>query len=81
MNDHDRQNLMFLLNADSNSLSDWFRKSTPDDQDYAWSLLEAYGRELEAQAHELRTEAEIENLNEYYPEALSIINQIQGNLK
>jgi hypothetical protein len=78
MNTHDRKNLQFLLAADDKTLKKWFRTASPDDQEYAWSLLELYSRELDATSQEMRVEAELAQLSEHYPEAMAVINSIQG---
>lgn len=62
---HDRANLEFLMQCDQESLQDWFLHTGTDDLDYAWELLTAYSKELEAAAEELCIEAELEQLNTY----------------
>lgn len=81
MNSHDRKNLEFLLTADEKILRTWLKGSTQDDQEYAWELLAAYSEELSREALDLRVEAELDSLEEFYPEALTVINQIQGLMK
>jgi hypothetical protein len=39
MNPHDKENLDFLLNTDSNSLKQWFASVSADDVVYAMELL------------------------------------------
>lgn len=41
MNDHDFQNLRFLLLASEDVLVDWFKQVDEDDHEYAIELLEA----------------------------------------
>ena len=62
MNNHDRDNLNFLLRAKPEVIRDWFKTVDSDDIDYAWSLLEAYSREIEMEAARLRTDADMEVL-------------------
>lgn len=62
MNDHDRDNLNFLLRSKPEVIRDWFKTVNSDDIDYAWSLLEAYSREIEIGAAHLRADADMELL-------------------
>lgn len=40
MNEHDYQNLQFLLNASEDVIADWFLKTSTDDIEYAIALLQ-----------------------------------------
>lgn len=53
MNQHDRDNLNFLLGASEEVLRDWFDHVDDDDIDYARELLEMYKLELIDQAVEI----------------------------
>lgn len=46
MDEYDRKNLEFLLNASSVELENWSKEVTQDDMDYAQELLDAYQVEL-----------------------------------
>lgn len=46
MNEWDRNNLEFLLNASPDVLKDWYDKVDEDDREYASELLTMYGQEL-----------------------------------
>lgn len=46
MNNHDRENLTFLLNATPEVLSDWYSKMDEDSITYASELLTRYGKEM-----------------------------------
>ncbi len=46
MNDYDRENLNFLLNASPEVLEDWYENVSEDDHEYAQELLSAFGEEL-----------------------------------
>lgn len=46
MNDHDRQNLEFLMTAADETLRDWFNSVSPDDIQYASELLAQHSEEL-----------------------------------
>ena len=74
-NDHDRENLKFLLACDRETLGDWFKHTGTDDLDYAWELLSAYSKELDSAAEELRVEVELSVLDSY-PSVEQIIRNI-----
>jgi len=46
MNEHDRENLRFLLNADPATLREWYDSVTKDDIEYASELMLQYSEEL-----------------------------------
>lgn len=50
MNDYDRSNLEFLLNASPDVLKDWYDRVDQDDHLYAEELLAIYSKELEVKA-------------------------------
>jgi hypothetical protein len=74
--DHDRKNLEFLMACDQETLQDWFQHTGTDDLDYAWELLAAYSRELDAAALDLRVEAELAELDSY-PTVDQLLRNIQ----
>lgn len=53
MNDHDRENLSFMLNADPATLSAWYESLSPDDLIYAMELLVQARSELEMRSVEI----------------------------
>lgn len=53
MNDHDRANLDFILNATSATLKEWYDSLEPDDLAYAQELLYAARAELDLRMVEL----------------------------
>jgi hypothetical protein len=55
MDDHDRKNLEFLLNASPVELETWSKEVTQDDLDYAQELLDAYQLELNERVAALGT--------------------------
>lgn len=65
MNQHDRDNLNFLLTASAKTLKDWQIQADEDDLIYAQELLAAYSEELKAKSLEILVEATLENLKEY----------------
>ena len=71
MNQRDRSNLEFLLRTEH--IVDWMHTATPDDIDYAKSLLDEYSRELVISTVMLT----VEPAGEDYPEAVSLINRIK----
>ena len=46
MDDHDRKNLEFLLNAEPDVLIEWYKQMSVDDHLYAMALLEVARVEL-----------------------------------
>lgn len=63
MDEHDRKNLQFLLNASEATIRDWWGKITDDDRQYAAELLQAHAAELREQSTRLRTVLEVERIN------------------
>ena len=57
MDENDRNNLEFLLNASEDVLRDWYDTVSEDDHQYAQELLYAYMLEIE----ELKVEIQIES--------------------
>jgi len=76
MNEHDRSNLEFLLNADEATIKDWHSKVSADDIDYAHELLDACSKELREKAVALKIECEME-LAGNYQEANMVIDKIR----
>ena len=78
MNEHDRNNLKFLLSLNSNkkAYKKWSQTVTWDDMNYAMELLGQYSKQLDAEAEELRIEAELELMNGDYREAKDILAQV-----
>jgi hypothetical protein len=74
MNEHDRANLNFLLNASPEVLKDWESKMPTDDLEYAQELLNLYALELRERSAELLIEAKLAQMDEY-PDALRVIKQ------
>jgi len=46
MNQHDRDNLDFLLSANKDTLKEWYDAVEEDDIEYAGEILAQYGEEL-----------------------------------
>ena len=76
MNDWDRNNLNFLLNADDSVIKEWTAQVPQDDIDYAHELLALYSQELREQAIALKIEAEM-SLSDNYHEAYMVIDRIR----
>ena len=53
MNDFDRENVNFLLNASKEDMEDWYLHATEDDYNYALEIIRAARTELEMQELEL----------------------------
>jgi hypothetical protein len=76
MNEHDRSNLEFLLNASPEVLKDWESKMPADDIEYAQELLNIYSLELKERALALKIECEMELAGNYH-EANMVIDKIR----
>ena len=76
MNEHDRANLEFLLNANDAVIKDWSAKVPQDDIDYAHELLALYSQELRERAIALKIECEMELAGNYH-EANMVIDKIR----
>jgi len=77
MNDWDRNNLNFLLNASDSVIKDWTAQTSPDDIDYAHELLARYSEELRERSLALRIEAELGTMSNYH-EASMVIDTIRN---
>ena len=64
MNDWDRDNLNFLLNASKDDLEDWWQHATPDDIEYATRLFQIARNEIELQLIDLLDQTEVEDFTE-----------------
>lgn len=78
MNDHDRENLNFLMSVDRKTLQDWFDSVTPDDIDYAWQLLLAYSTEIEERSMALLDQAlATDSQSTSFPEAVAVLEKFR----
>ncbi len=75
MNEHDRQNLNFLLTASPEVIADWYSKTDADDHVYAQELLAMAALELKEQALALRIEAEL-SVMDRFEQAEAVIGKI-----
>lgn len=75
MNQHDRNNLNFLLSIDGAALKEWQATVSQDDLDYAMELLQAYSQELKERSKALVIEAKLEQQDDSYPEAMSVLSK------
>ena len=73
MNQHDRDNLNFLMSVGPKVLKDWYTKMTADDIEYALELLNIASREVDERAEALRIDCELERMNNKYPDARQVI--------
>ena len=76
MNDHDRQNLNFLLHSSPEVIADWFTKVSEDDVAYARELLDMAAEELRQDAIALRIEAELAFMDRF-EQAEAVIGKIK----
>ena len=68
MNDHDKGNLMFLLNLPTKQLRQWYTEVSEDDRLYAEELL--------AQAHLIAIDAAVAKLPQY-KEAQKVLDKFR----
>ena len=76
MNDWDRDNLKFLLKADSACLKEWYEQSDADDRAYAQELLTAYNNELDETEATQLIEKSLE-LRSEFTEARSVLDKFR----
>lgn len=76
MNQHDRDNLNFLMSVEPKVLKDWYTKMTADDIEYALELLNIASREVDERAEALRIDCELERMNNKYPDARQVITDL-----
>lgn len=77
MNQRDKENLNFLLNASPETLKDWYESVEEDDHIYAQELLESYRQELaetEDQKYEFEMEKELMKMSNF-PEVDAILSK------
>jgi len=77
MNDHDRNNLNFLLNIDEETFEDWYAQTDEDDRVYAQELLALAAEELHGQARDLCIEAELSMMSTF-EQAEAVIGKVKG---
>ena len=66
MNQHDRDNLKFLLTADIAVIRDWAGKMDADDIIYAQELLMQHAGDLRERSREILVEAKMARLDNTY---------------
>lgn len=71
MNDHDKNNLNFLLTASDQELKVWYDKTTELEHEYANELLRRYYVEVAETAQELLEEWTLDSMTEHnsFPDA------------
>jgi hypothetical protein len=76
MNQHDRDNLNFLMSVGPKVLKDWYTKMSADDIEYALELLNIASLEVDERALALRIDCELERMNNKYPDARRVITDL-----
>ena len=76
MNEHDRDNLNFLLTASPKVIAEWMSVVDQDDIDYAHELLAMAALELKEEALALRIEAEL-SVMDSFEQAAAVIGKIK----
>lgn len=77
MNEHDRQNLEFLLNVGKKELIRWFAQADADDISYALELLAIAQNELLVKTMEVQETVDPED----YTEARAVLSRFVNELK
>ena len=72
----DRDNLMFLLNADDTCMKEWHKQANSDDLQYAQELLASYAEELRLHAESILIEDKLIGQRSF-PEVLKTLNLIK----
>lgn len=75
MNQHDRDNLMFILTSPEEVLRDWWDKIDNDDKIYALELLQMYREELSLAEQYYDAFNKAENKNMDVTEAKSVLKK------
>ena len=73
MNDHDRENLNFLLSCDPDTLLDWYNTVDEEDHEYASELMTQYSEELKLR--EKFSIVESINLDNLVPDAQAYLKK------
>lgn len=76
MDQHDRDNLNFLMNASKATLNDWYAKMDQDDIDYAFELLQMAKTEL--MLEELALMDEVENTDDADRAVIEILEKFDN---
>ena len=76
MNDWDRDNLNFILNADEETFQQFLEDCSNDDIDYALSLIQTAKAELMTEELDLEDQLLQEN-NQNFPEAQAVLTQFR----
>lgn len=76
MTQHDRDNLKFLLNADKDTLRDWYASVEADDHEYAMEIMVQYSNELRERSIELQIEKRLEDSD--WRESAELISKFVG---
>lgn len=58
MNEHDANNLKFIMNSTADELADWIKQMDEDDTEYALELINLAMSELHVQSLELMDDVE-----------------------
>ena len=77
MNEHDRNNLNFLLTIDGPTFNEWYAQTDEDDRVYAQELLALAAEELRDRARDLRIEAELSIMSSF-EQAQAVIGKIKS---
>lgn len=78
MNQHDLDNIRFLLNRTPDQLREWYNSVSDEDLRYANEIMEQYAWYIEDQIQELTVESRLSQ--KLWTESQSVIAMIKGQL-
>jgi len=75
-NEHDRNNLRFLMNTNRETLIKWYESSSEDDILYAKSLLDAFDLEINENNKTQLIDSQLDTMK-YFTEATAVLSYIR----
>ena len=75
-NQHDRNNLNFLLSADQETLKLWYKNCSNDDLLYAKSLLDAFALEIHEEIETQLIDSQLDTMKNF-TEATAVLSYIR----
>ncbi len=78
MDDHDMDNVQFMLSLNMEATAVWYESLTEDDRDYAQELLFRYSELLVDAAQDLMVEHELEDMAGVYPLATFVLDNMRA---
>jgi len=75
-NQHDRNNLNFLLSVDQETLKLWYKNCSNDDLLYAKSLLDAFALEIHEEIKTQLIDSQLDKMK-HFTEATAVLSYIR----